>query len=96
MDDDESQLSKELQDLSWEANALLMAIDEGSEELYEAILSDSDNPAGILMLATGTMKAMVDFLLVMVNEAGVNDFPIQFADLVRMAAEHLTESHTDE
>lgn len=94
--DDESQLSKEVEDLSWDANALLMAIDEGSEELYETILRDSDNPAGILMLATGTMKAMVDFLLVMVNEAGVNDFPIQFADLVRMAAEHLSENHTDE
>lgn len=94
--DDDAKLSKEIEELSWDANALLMAIDEESETMYEEILKSSDNAAGILMIATGTMKAMVDFLIDMVNEAGITDVPIQFSDLVRMAAEMLSDKSSDE
>lgn len=84
------------QALAWETNALLMALHEGSIELYESILDEAENLPGLLVMATATLKSMVDYLLAVVNESGMAETPVTFGDLIHLTAEFLTTMSTDE
>lgn len=80
-------------EIAWEVNALLTALHEGAQSLYEKILDETANPAGLLVMTVATLKVMVDSLLELINESDLG-VKINFGSLIRMTAESLTEMNS--
>lgn len=92
--EEDQELTEEDLAVMWDVNALLSALHEGSMELYESIMTESENVLGLLVMANATLKSMVDTLLEVIHEAEVGNFT--FPDLIRLTAENLMAQHQDE
>ena len=89
-----SSLTPDDQEIAWEVNALLSALHEGAQDLYENILEGAKNPAALLVMSVATLKVMVDSLLDLINESDLG-VTVTFGTLIRMTAESLTEMNSD-
>lgn len=85
-------LNAESKEIAWEVNALLTALHEESLDIYESILAQSDNPAGLLVMATATLKSMLDIVIEMANESVPEGEEITFNKMIQLTAESLLDT----